>query len=95
MGEYRAKSLATLSGFMSQLGPQDRVRLFAVDVKAVPLTTQFTSPQGAEVKAALAKLDAREPLGTTDLDAALNAAADRLPTRPMITDIAWSTSATA
>ena len=50
------------------------VQLLAVDINAVKLTKTFVSPQGEEMQAALAKLDKRVPLGTTDMIEALGAA---------------------
>ncbi len=72
-GEYRAKSMEALRGFLASLQPGDRVRLMAVDLNAVPITETFVSPNGNEMTEALATLDARVPLGATDMQKAVEA----------------------
>ena len=47
----------------------------AVDLNAVGLTKGFVAPNGKEVADALAALDARVPLGATDMEKALTTAA--------------------
>ncbi|MHB1037911.1 MAG: vWA domain-containing protein [Pirellulales bacterium] len=73
-GAYRAKSLAVLNTFLSQLKATDRVRLVAVDLNATPLTQGFVSPAGAEMKQAIGVLNGRHPLGATDMGVAVEAA---------------------
>ena len=65
-----------MQGILAGLGPQDRVQLIAVDLNAVPLTKTFVAPGGKEMTDALAALDARVPLGATDMKKALAAAAE-------------------
>jgi von Willebrand factor type A domain len=79
VGAYREKSLETLRGMLATLGDKDRVKLMAVDVNAVPMTSDFVAPNSPEMKAALQKLQNRVPLGATDLEAALNAAIKSIP----------------
>ena len=74
VGSYREKTLEALQGMLATMGENDRVKLLAVDVNAIPLTAEFVAPNGPEMKAAMAKLRNRVPLGATDLEAALNAA---------------------
>src|SRR5436190_1643711 len=74
-GRYRAEEMAALNAMLGGFGPNDRVQLMAVDMKAVPLSTGFVTPRGPEMQAALAKLNARTPLGATDLEAGLRSAA--------------------
>jgi hypothetical protein len=74
-GDYRDKGLSVLRGMLATLGEKDRVQLYSVDVGAVPLTKTFVSPNSAEMNAALAELDRRAPLGSTDMAEALTAAA--------------------
>jgi len=74
VGSYREKTLEALQGMLATMGENDRVKLLAVDVNAIPLTAEFVAPNGQEMKAAMAKLRNRVPLGATDLEAALNAA---------------------
>ena len=75
-GEYRAKSMEALRGFLASLQPGDRVRLMAVDLNAVPITETFVAPNGNEMTEALATLDARVPLGATDMQKAVEATVD-------------------
>ncbi len=76
VGEYREKSLETLSAMLQKLGDRDRVQLLAVDINAIPLTTAFVAPRGPEMTAALTKLRGRVPLGATDMGIALTKAID-------------------
>ena len=75
-GLYRTDALAALKVLLGQLGEADRVQLMAADLNALPLSNGFVPPRGAEMDAALAKLEQRTPLGSTDLAAALRTAAD-------------------
>jgi hypothetical protein len=74
-GEFRERALSVLHDFLVALDKGEQVRLFAVDVEATPLTERFVSPHGKEMQAALQKLRDRVPLGSTDMPAALKAAA--------------------
>ena len=74
-GDYRAKSLATLQSTLAKLDPNDRVKLVAFDLNAAPLTQGFVAPNGPEMAAALAALNRRTPLGSCDLEKALDTAA--------------------
>jgi hypothetical protein len=73
-GPYRTDSIASLNSLLASLGAGDRVRLFAADLRAVELSGGFVGPVSPEMRAALTKLDGREPLGSTDLAAALRVA---------------------
>ena len=75
MGEYRVKAIEALKGFLAGLGAGDRVRLIAIDLNAIPLTKTFVAPEGNEMAAALKELDARVPLGATDMEKAAIAVA--------------------
>ncbi len=72
-GDYRVKSLDTLKGFLAGLGAGDRVRLVAVDVNAIALTKTFVAPNSSEMAEAIKELDARVPLGATDMEKAVEA----------------------
>jgi hypothetical protein len=72
-GVYRARALEALGAFVQTLPPGDRVCLWAVDVNAVRLTNDFVATDSPELNTALAQLESRVPLGSTDMDAALNA----------------------
>jgi uncharacterized protein with von Willebrand factor type A (vWA) domain len=76
-GAYRETALAALDSCLAELGPQDRVQLLAVDLDARPLTDQFVPAQGPEIQAAVESLHRESPLGSTDMDRALAAAAAR------------------
>jgi len=78
-GDYRSDAIGSLNGALSTLGPNDRVKLMAVDLHATPLTEGFVTPNGAEMAAGLKKLDARVPLGSTDMGKAMTAAAESFP----------------
>ncbi|MEZ6113833.1 MAG: VWA domain-containing protein [Pirellulaceae bacterium] len=75
-GVFRDDSLTALKSMLSVLGAEDRVHLVAVDLNAVPMTPGFVGANSAEMQAALNKLDARVPLGSTDMSAALQAAVE-------------------
>ena len=70
-GDYRAKALEALKGVLSGLGANVRVQLMAVDLNAIPLTKTFVAPDSKEMADALAALEARVPLGATDMEKAL------------------------
>ncbi|MEI8376552.1 MAG: VWA domain-containing protein, partial [Planctomycetota bacterium] len=74
-GDYRTKSLATLQATLSKLDANDRVKLVAFDLNATPLTQGFVAPGSPEMAAAINKLNLRTPLGSCDLEKALDSAA--------------------
>ena len=80
-GEYRDKAIETLKGFLAGLAAGDRVRLVAVDLNAIPLTKTFVAPNSKEMADALAALDARVPLGATDMAKAIGAVVGQLQRR--------------
>jgi Mg-chelatase subunit ChlD/uncharacterized membrane protein YgcG len=75
-GAYRADSLTALRTLLATLAPQDRVKLLAVDLNAIDLSGGFAAPGSREMEAALAKLERRTPLGSTDMAKALAAASE-------------------
>lgn len=77
-GAYREKALAALDGLLAHLDERDRVLLLAVDLQAIPLTPTLVAAHSRELNQALARLRARVPLGSTDMPAALAAAATQL-----------------
>ena len=92
-GEYRNRSLSAVQSTLSSLAPNDRVKLVAFDLNAVPLTKDFVSPTGPEMAEALAALGRRVPLGSNDMERCLTAAMAASTATP---DVARScTSATA
>ncbi|NQT37970.1 MAG: hypothetical protein HQ581_10800 [Planctomycetes bacterium] len=72
---YRTTAMAALKRFLGGLDAQDRVKLMAIDVNAVPLTEAFVAPAGPQMAGALEKLNMRVPLGSTDMQKALQSAA--------------------
>ncbi|MFO0897267.1 MAG: hypothetical protein U0836_07575 [Pirellulales bacterium] len=64
-----------MQALLTSLRAEDRVQVIAVDADVVPLTKGFVAPGGDEAQAAVAALEARVPLGSTDMPAALRAAA--------------------
>jgi len=74
-GVYRDDALVALRAMLAGLGQEDRVKLMAGDLQAVPLTRNFVVPSGPEMRAALGKLQRRVPLGSTDMGVVLEQAA--------------------
>jgi len=74
-GDFRAAALSSLRTLLAELKPEDRVKLIAVDLDAIDMCDKLVAPGSEEMKAALAKLDARVPVGATDMARALRAAA--------------------
>ena len=81
-GDYRRRGLDALAGLMENARPEDRFAVAAVDVACTPLTDGFLAAADGGIKKAVRGLDARTPLGSTDLVAALDAAAKLLETAP-------------
>ena len=78
IGAHRTLALEVLESCVASLNAGDRVQVLAIDVKAEDLTGGFVDPNSAELKASLAKLRKRVPLGSTDLLAGLKLAAKTL-----------------
>ncbi len=78
-GEHRTHGQGVLQAFLRELPAADKVMLFAVDVQAERLTTEFVAANSAAVNDALAQLRQRTPLGATDMQAALSAALTAIP----------------
>ncbi|MFH1922447.1 MAG: hypothetical protein ABIP48_21510, partial [Planctomycetota bacterium] len=76
-GQFRTQGLSALMALLGELSPEDRIQLVAVDVNAIGMTESFVAPGSPEMAAALEKLEAREPLGATDIEKAVNAAVAR------------------
>ncbi len=74
-GDFRAESLATLQSTVARLGPNDRVKLVAFDLNATPLTQGFVAPNSPAMAEALTAIQRRTPLGSCDLEKALDTAA--------------------
>ena len=76
VGEHREHGYAVLKSLLASLPETDRVRLFAVDVLAEALDEDFNPPQSPLVQTSLEVLQARVPLGATNLNVALRTALD-------------------
>jgi Mg-chelatase subunit ChlD len=76
-GRFRIEQLKTVQAMLASLTPDDRVQLMAVDIKTSPMSAGLVAPQSAEMQMALTKLSSRTPLGATDLEAGLRAAAEK------------------
>ncbi|HBO45326.1 MAG TPA: hypothetical protein DD670_15635, partial [Planctomycetaceae bacterium] len=75
VGKFREDALAALDSFLAGLRPTDRVRLSSVDLNAIPMHEAFSAPGSPELAAAVEKLKGRVPLGATNMEAAMMAAA--------------------
>ncbi|TXT22390.1 MAG: Uncharacterized protein FD138_3456 [Planctomycetota bacterium] len=61
-GEHRTQGFAVLQAFLRGLPNEDRVSLFAIDVQATRLTTDFVAPNSDAVRDAITTLQQRAPL---------------------------------
>jgi len=77
-GEHREKALAALKSLLGNLTADDRVHLMASDLNAVPMNESFVAPDSPAMAEAIAKLEARVPLGATDMQESLAGAASSL-----------------
>jgi hypothetical protein len=75
-GAYRDDALKALKSMLTSLGPDDRVKLMAMDLNSVAMTEGFVAPGSEALQAGLAKLERRVPLGSTDMQKGLRGAAD-------------------
>lgn len=80
-GRYRDAALAAVESLLANLPGADRASLVAVDARAVPMTAGFSAAGGGDLQTGLTKLRGRAPLGATDLEAGLRAAAAQFPAR--------------
>jgi uncharacterized membrane protein YgcG len=78
-GTYRQRSLDVLRGYLASLGNADRVRLYAVDVKAEPMMSAFASAKSQACAGGVEALGNRVPLGATNQLACLRSVLSELP----------------
>ncbi|HHK42772.1 MAG TPA: VWA domain-containing protein, partial [Planctomycetaceae bacterium] len=76
IGLFREDSLRLVRRFVAGLSADDRVQIAAVDIELVGLTSGWVSPGSSQVTQALERLEARTPLGATDLVQAFERALD-------------------
>ncbi|NCY02928.1 MAG: hypothetical protein EBX36_08475, partial [Planctomycetia bacterium] len=67
MGDYRRRSREALVGLLEAARPSDRFLPAAADVACVPLAEVFAAAGAPGIQQAIGGLDARTPLGSTDL----------------------------
>jgi von Willebrand factor type A domain len=79
-GVYRQRSMEVVRDYLSALPQGDRVRLYAVDVKAEPMMAEFAAPSSPQMATALETLTKRVPLGATNQLACLRTVLGELPT---------------
>ena len=75
IGEYRKDAMVCLDSLLANLGGEHRVKLMAVDLYAVAMSRDFVATDSEEMKAAVAKLNRRAALGSTDMVELLQATA--------------------
>jgi hypothetical protein len=75
VGVHRADALDAVRAMFDGLHEEDRVKLVAADLRAVPLSDGFVAPRGAGIQEALRKLERRVPLGSTNMRVVLEQAA--------------------
>jgi hypothetical protein len=78
-GTYRQRSMEVLRGYLASLGNADRVRLYAVDVKAKPMMPAFASAKSEATTGGVEALANRVPLGATNQLACLRSVLSELP----------------
>ncbi len=78
IGLFRDDSLSCLERLLEGLRSTDRVQLFAIDLKALPLNAELVPADHAAIAEAIKKLKKRTPLGSTDVPGGLLAAASAL-----------------
>ena len=66
-GLFREDALEAVDTIVSGLRQDERIHIMAVDLEAKPMTTGFCKAGSDELKAGLANLKARTPLGATDM----------------------------
>ena len=77
VGEYRKDAMVCLDSLLTNLGKQHRVNLMAVDLFAVEMSDGFVSPKGEQIDKAIAKLNDRVALGSTDMVEILKSVAEQ------------------
>lgn len=82
VGEHRQQALAVLTSFLKSLPDGDRVRLFAVDLKAEPLDQDFNEAHSPAVSESIETLKYRVPLGATNMEGILRSAIDAAGSQP-------------
>ncbi|MEM9352925.1 MAG: hypothetical protein AAGA92_07925 [Planctomycetota bacterium] len=79
-GVYRTTARAALGELLASVDGDATVQLFAADLDAVPMGGAFAASDAASAGAALAALDQRVPLGSTDFTKSLRTVMASAPT---------------
>ncbi|PNY36880.1 hypothetical protein C2E31_11030, partial [Rhodopirellula baltica] len=66
-GDFRRESMAALKSVLSNLRSGDRAKVYAADVDAVAMTSNFASSNESNVSNAMGALSRRLPLGHTNM----------------------------
>ncbi len=74
-GAYRETAFAALDSMLEKLRAGDRVSLVAADLDARPISDKLLRAHSPELQAAVEKLRGELPLGSTDMESVLRAAA--------------------
>ena len=75
-GAFRDDQMTALQLVTGSLGAEDRVKILACDLNAIPMTNGFAGAASSDVENAITKLQARTPLGSMDIAKALQAAVE-------------------
>ena len=81
-GAHRRQALAVVKNFLAALPAGDHVQLYAIDLKATALTSQFVAPQSAQISKAMTALNRRFPAGATDMETGIRSALKQFNKRP-------------
>jgi hypothetical protein len=81
-GEHRANATRAVTALLEKARDDDRFLLAAADISCAPFAQQFVGPRSPGSRAALASLESRTPLGSTDMVAVLEGAADLFEASP-------------
>ncbi len=76
LGHFRRRGLDAVAGLLDAARAGDRFSLAAIDVDCTPLAGEFGPARGPEMTRGLKALEARTPLGSTDLVRGLQKAAE-------------------
>jgi hypothetical protein len=82
MGDFRRSARDALAGMLETARPADRYLTAAADVACVPLGDGFVPAGDPAAKTSLTALDARTPLGSTDLIEVLDRAVELVGETP-------------
>ncbi|WP_428308657.1 VWA domain-containing protein [Lacipirellula sp.] len=77
-GAYRETALEALKTFAAGLRPTDRLQIVAIDLSARDVTSDFVAGDNAAVAQAIATLSEQAPLGSSDIEAGLDTALEKL-----------------